>query len=183
MIICYNKNMEKNEFLEIIKTRRSVRSFIDKQVSNEDLKMILEAGEFAPSGMGKQSPYFVVIQDKKEREEVMKLNASFMGIDKDPYYNAPTIILVLGDSNVHTYVEDCSCAIENMLLMAHALNIDSIWIHREKEMFDSIKGKELLAKWGLSNSLAGVGAIALGYRSENFNPVVKPRKKDYFKII
>ena len=86
-----------------------------------------------------------------------------MGSDSDPYYGAPVVILVLADGNTNTFIEDGSCVLENMMLAATSLGLGSVWVHREREIFDRVKGKALLKEWGLSESLRGVGAIALGY--------------------
>lgn len=86
-----------------------------------------------------------------------------MGSDSDPYYGAPVVVLVLADGNTNTFIEDGSCVLENMMLAATSLGLGSVWVHREREIFDRVKGKALLKEWGLSESLRGVGTIALGY--------------------
>lgn len=90
----------------------------------------------------------------------------------------PVIILVLADSTVSTWVEDGSCVLCTMMQAAHALGLGSVWIHRERQMFDSEEGKALLKAWGLSGNLRGVGALALGI-PEGEAPQPKPRKADY----
>lgn len=171
-----------NDFYKIIKSRRSVRGFTSEPIPEDKLARILEAGTYAPSGMGRQSPQIVAVTDKVYRNRISKLNAEIMGTDKDPYYGAPVIILVLADGNAHTFVEDGSCVMENLMLAATAEELGSIWIHREREIFDSESGKELLREWGLSENLRGVGAVALGYPSVKPNDAA-PRKNDYIKLI
>ena len=75
---------------------------------------------------------------------------------------------MLADSSRPTYVEDASCVLENMMLAAHSLGLGTVWVHREREIFDSEDGKRLLAEWKLPESLRGVGSIAIGY------PAVEP---------
>ena len=166
-----------NEVIKNIKTRRSIRAYLDKEVSDELIDKVTEAGTYAPSGMSRQSATIVVIKDKNTRDLISKMNAKVMGRDIDPYYGAPVIILVLADSNVNTWVEDGSLVLENMMLAANSLGLGTVWVHREKEMFDSEEGKELLAKWGLKTSLRGVGSIALGY--PKVDGVLHPIKPDY----
>ena len=108
----------------------------------------------------------------------MKMNAAVMGTDSDPYYGAPVIVLVLADKNASTFVQDASCVLENMMLAAHAVGLASVWVNREREMFDSPEGKALLEKWGLDPDLVGVGSIALGYAAAPPAPA-KPRKDGY----
>ena len=95
-----------------------------------------------------------------------KLNAEVMGSNTDPYYGAPVVILVLADGSANTFVEDGSCVLENMMLAAHALGLGTVWVHREREIFDSESGKALLREWKLPETLRGVGAIALGYPAQ-----------------
>lgn len=168
--------------LELIKTRRSVRSYEDKKVPEELLNKVLEAGTYAPTGRGKQSPVIVAITSEKYRNIIQKLNASVMGVSIDPYYGAPVVIVVLADPSINTWIEDASLVLGNMMLEAHALGLGSVWIHREREIFDSGVGKELLKEWGLPEELRGVGSIALGYTKGEY-PVAKPRKENYIKHI
>ena len=93
-----------------------------------------------------------------------------MGSSTDPYYGAPAVVLVLADGGASTFVEDGSCVLENMMLAAHALGLGTVWVHRERELFDSEKGKALLREWKLPETLRGVGAIASGYPSQEARP-------------
>lgn len=167
-----------NQVIQAIKTRRSVRAYKEDAVPEDMLNAVLEAGTYAPTGMGKQSPVIVAVTDKATRDILMKMNAAVMGVSSDPYYGAPVIVLVLADPAAHTYVQDASCVLENMMLAAHSLGLGSVWVNREKEMFESKEGKALLEKWNLPSTLAGVGSIALGYPAGAL-PKAKPRKDGY----
>ncbi len=167
-----------NEVLNTIKSRRSVRTYKTEPVEEELLNAILEAGTYAPTGGGRQSPTIIAITSKKYRDEIVKLNAEIMGSNSDPYYGAPVIILVLADGNANTFVEDGSCVLENMMLAASSLGLGSVWVHREREIFDSDKGKALLKAWGLPETMKGVGGIALGYPAAAVGEPAK-RKDDY----
>ena len=174
------------ETLEVLKKRRSIRKFKPDQVSKEDIEKILEAGEYAPTAMGTQSSYFVVLQDKQERDYVAELNAKAWGRENfDPYYGAPTIIIVFSTNSAmsdFTKVIDASAATTNMVNAAYDLGLGSCWIHRSHDVFSSPEGKELLRKWGLDETMEGVASIALGYPDMDL-PTPKPRKEDYYKII
>lgn len=167
-----------NPVLENLKTRRSVRKYLPRQVEREKLDLVLEAGTYAPTGMGMQSPVIVAVQDPQTIEKLARMNAGIMGRDGNPYYGAPTVLLVLADRERGTRVEDGSCVLQNMMLAAHSLGLGSCWIHREREMFDSDEGKALLAQWGITQPLCGVGALALGYPDGEL-PQPKPRKEGY----
>lgn len=149
--------------IEVLETRRSCRSFKPKQIERNELIQIIEAGTFAPSGMGRQPWKFVVLQDKDDIARLSKMNASIMGSSGDPFYGAPTVVIVLVDPVVPTCVEDGSLALGNMMNAAHSLGVDSCWIHRAREEFDSDEGKALLEKWGITGSWRGVGHCLLGY--------------------
>ena len=99
-----------NQTINDLKARRSIRKFKDEQISDEDLKTILEAGTYAPTGRGAQSPKIVVIQDEEKIKELSAWNRSFFPVevpeDLDPFYGAKTLLIVLADSEMPTWVED-----------------------------------------------------------------------------
>lgn len=167
------------ETLQDLKTRRSIRKFKPDMVAEEQLEAILEAGMYAPTGMGAQSPLMVVIQDSETMDQLRRMNGAVMGNpDANPFYGAPMMILVLADKSRHTYVEDGSLVMGNLMNAAHAVGVDSCWIHRAREEFESEEGKALLAKWGIKGDYAGIGHCILGYAEEPA-PEPKPRKEGY----
>ncbi len=164
------------ETLQDLKTRRSCRKFDGKQISDEQLNAILEAGEYAPTGMGRQSPIMIVIQDKETISKLSKMNAAIMGADTDPFYGAPTVIIVLADKNIGTYLYDGSLVMGNLMNAAEAVGVQSCWIHRAKEEFESDEGKALLKQWGIEGDYEGIGHCILGYGEK---VPAKPRKENY----
>ena len=80
-----------NEFLEIIKTRRSCRQYKAEQITDEELKAVLEAGTYAPTSRGMQSPYIVAVQNEEVRKKLAEMNARVMGVTSNPYYDAPKL--------------------------------------------------------------------------------------------
>ena len=167
-----------NPILETLKSRRSVRAYLSKQVDEEALQAILEAGTYAATGMNRQSPIILCVQDPEVREMLRRLNAAVMGSDGDPFYGAPTVLVVLADRAVRTCVEDASLVIGNMMNAAFSVGVDSCWIHRAKEEFETAEGKALLASLGIEGDYVGVGHLILGYRSGDL-PVTRPRKENY----
>ena len=167
-----------NEVLNTIKARRSIRAYKPDAVPEELLNEVLEAGTYAPTGMGRQSPTIIAVTSEGYRREIAELNAAVMGAKSDPYYGAPVVILVLADGAANTFVEDGSCVIENMMLAAASVGLGSVWVHREREIFDSERGKALLREWGLPETLRGVGSIALGYAAHAAGEAAK-RKDNY----
>ena len=171
-----------NNMLKLLMTRRSVRAYQPEQITEEELDAVTKAGTYAPTGMGMQSPVIVAVQSPKYRRAVMELNKQARGGAGDPYYGAPTILLVLADPQRGTCVEDGSCVLCTMMDAAHAIGLASCWIHGEREMFQLPEGKALLREWGLSEELRGIGSLALGYAA---GPLPKPkeRKADYIKKV
>ena len=166
-----------NETINNLVNRRSVRSYQNKQIDEEALQQILQAGLYAPSGMGRQPTIMVVIQDEATIKEVSRLNGAVMNSDSDPFYGAPTVIVVLADSTVPTYREDGSLVMGNLMNAAWAVGVDSCCIHRAREVFDSPEGKALLKKWGIDEKYVGIGNCILGY-CQGEKPEAKPRNEN-----
>lgn len=162
-----------NETINTLLTRRSVRRYKADQVSDELLDTVLNAGQYAASGMNSQNTVLVAVRDPKTRDQLSKMNAAVMGSSSDPFYGAPCVIVVLANTTRGTWVEDGSLVIGNLMAAAHSVGLGSCWIHRAREMFDSDEGKALLKEWGLPETMRGVGNCILGYPNEV--PGDKPR--------
>lgn len=170
-----------NETIKNLIERRSCRKYSTTQIKEEELNSVLKAGEYAPTGMGRQSPIILVLQNKEKIEKLSKLNAKIMGTDKDPFYGAPTVLIVLADKNIGTYKEDGSLVLGNLMNAAYSLGLGSCWIHRAKEEFKTEEGKELLKEWNIPENYVGIGHCILGYPEEKSE--AKPRKEDYIRFI
>lgn len=168
-----------NEVIKNIKERRSVRAYRPEQIKEKELNEILEAGTYAPTGMGMQSPKIVVVQDQETIKLLSEINAKIMGVSSDPFYGAPTVLVVLADSSRPTYVEDGSLVMGCLMLAAHSVGVDSCWIHRARETFETEKGKALLIKWGIPENYKGIANCILGYAADGAAGKAKPRKADY----
>ena len=166
------------EALKVLKERRSIRKFKPEQVSDAELEAVLEAGTYAPSGKGQQPCVIIAVQNKADIAQLTKMNAAVWGKDIDPYYGAPTILLVLSRTDSTTPVEDGSAVITYLLTAAAAVGLGACWINRERQMFDSDEGKALLQKWGVKGEYVGVAACSLGYLAGD-NPKAAPRKEGY----
>jgi nitroreductase len=173
-----------NAVLTALRTRRSIRSFKPEQITDEELRAVLEAGTWAPTGMGFQDPWIVAVQDPDIRKQLSRKNAEIMGTDSDPYYCAPTYVLVFASrpEKWRNAVQDASLVLGNMMNAAHSIGLGSCWINREREMFDTEEGRALVREWGLPEDVVGVGAIALGYPAAE-PKAPKTRKENYYRII
>lgn len=137
-----------NETLKVLKERRSVRKYKAEQIRDEELNAILEA---APGRLRQGTPtsVMVVVQDPETIAWMSKLNAEIQGNPgTDPFYGAPTVVVVLGDGEKLNWLQDGSLVMGNLMTAAAALGLGSCWINRAMELFDRPEGKELLKKWG-----------------------------------
>ncbi len=165
-----------NDTINCLLNRRSVRAYRPEQIKPEELKEILQAGLYAPSAMNLQSAVMLVIQDSETISMLSRLNAEVMGRDTDPFYGAPTVIVVLADKNAPNHVQDASLVMGNLMNAAFSLGVDSCWINRAREVFEMPEARALLREKGISDDYVGVGNCILGYRSGEL-PAAPPRRE------
>ena len=118
-------SMAENNALEVLKSRRSIRSYQDKMPEKELIAQIVEAGTYAPTGMGKQSPIIVAVTNRDTRDQLAEMNAKIMGVDTDPFYGAPVVLVVLADKQYPTYLYDGSLVMGNLMNAAQAVGLGS----------------------------------------------------------
>ena len=160
-----NENTYANEVIKAMVERRSCRSFKPDMPSAEQIDAVVEAGLYAASGRGRQSPIIVKVTNRELRDRLSKMNAQVMGAPEgmDPFYGAPAVLVVLADRSVPTYIYDGSLVMGNLMLAAESLGLGSIWVHRALEEFDSEEGRAILADLGVEGDYEGIGHCALGY--------------------
>jgi len=169
--------------LEVLYERRSIRKYKAEQISDEKLEQVLKAGMCAPTGMNMQSPIIVAVQNPEEIAYLSKLNAKIMGNENtDPFYGAPTVLIVLADANNKNAMKDGSLVMGNLMNAAYAVGLGSCWINRATELFAADEGKALLKKWGIEGEYIGIGNCILGYPDQEL-PAMKPRKENYVYYI
>lgn len=176
------------EALECITTRRSCRAYTDQMPPREVLERICQAGTFAPTGHGKQSPLIVAITNRAVRDRLSALNAHIMSQVHplpnrfDPFYGAPVVLWVLADSRVPTYMYDGCSVVTTLLDAAHACGLASCWVHRAKEESECEEGRALLRELGVDDHFIGVDHVILGYPANPLAPAA-PRKADYVRWV
>jgi len=153
------------EVQEALLSRRSIRNYKDQKISKENLDKILKAAMYAPSAMNLQAWHFVVIEDRDVLIETIK---------SVPYAEmlrqSAAAIIVCGDlaieKNESWLLQNCSAAIQNILLSAHGLGIGSCWIaiHGMDDMYKSIK-----VQFKLPENIVPVSLISLGFPDEVVN--------------
>lgn len=169
------------EGIETLLNRRSIRKYKAQQISDTDLETILQAGMAAPSAMNRQSAIIVAVQNKQDIEYMSKLNAAVMGSTADPFYGAPTVLVVLAGAEHKNAVQDGSLVMGNLMNAAYALGLGSCWVNRAREVFDTDEGKALLKKWGVEGEYIGIGNCIVGIPDES--PEMKPRKNNYVYFV
>lgn len=154
-----------NETVKNLISRKSCKSYQEKHVDKQLLEEIVAAGLNAPSGRNLQTPRFVVVSDDSVVQKLSVMNAAVAGMPADPFYGAKDVIVVLAKKE-GTYIYDGSLAMGNLMNAAWSMGIDSRWIHRAKEVFESEEGKALLKEWGIEDDVEGIGFCILGYAKE-----------------
>ncbi|MBR6405961.1 MAG: nitroreductase [Lachnospiraceae bacterium] len=181
---------------ELITTRRSTRKFREEPVPDELLQKVLEAGRHAPSGGNNQTTHLLVIRNREILAELAaKAEQEFakMKITPDTYkslagsiraskkggyifhYHAPVLILTANKKSYSNNIADCACVLENMMLMANALDLGSVWINQMKWLNGSELINEVLFRIGMKEDERVYGGLALGFAdTEDGLPVRTP---------
>ncbi len=169
---------------ECIYARRSVKSYADEKVPKATLEKIIKAGTYAATGRGMQSPIILAVTNRQVRDELSKLNGKILGTPEgyDPFYGAPTVLVVLAAKERNTRVYDGSLVMGNLMLAATALGVGSCWIHRAKETFELPEGKAILKELGIEGEYEGIGNCVLGYPKGEL-PAAKPKKDKWVYYI
>ncbi|MBQ0008879.1 MAG: nitroreductase family protein [Firmicutes bacterium] len=130
-----------NKVIETIKSRVSCREYSAKKVSIKKLEMILEAGKSAPSACNRQIADITAVRKSSNILKIRELSKCLM--NRDVMYGASTIVLVHAPREDAFCAQDCSCIIENMMIAATALKIDSCWINQFDELLNANEAKSL----------------------------------------
>lgn len=192
------RKTSENEVIRTILHRRTIRRFEPRQIGEDTLEQILQAGLYAPSAGGRQGVLFVVCQDKEVNERLGKIKransnpkmataASYVSkeqpsIADDPklqnaFYDAPTVITMFAPKDFLFSAEDCAVAAENMMLAADSLGVGSCYIGQGWTAFADPYGQEILRRWGIRIDYYAVMQLLLGYpRREDDHPQPKLRK-------
>ena len=188
--------------MDIIKARHSIRKYTDRQISREDLELILEAGNYAPNAGGGQRSMMVAIRNAELTSKIGRMNLArfdrsrLLGgyvsseqpsvIDdktiKDGFYGAPTVVAIFCQDGFAFRVADAFCMAENMLLQATELGISSCIISRGEDTFISDEGKALLSEWNVPENYSAVCFVILGY-IDGEQPHTKPRRPGRIRIV
>ncbi len=190
------------ELMELMKYRRSIRKYEDRQIEKADLEKVIEAGLFAPNAGGGQRCLMVAVHNKDTVEKIGRLNVACMdrshlagkfvsaeqpSIIDDPtiksgFYGAPTVCVLFGPKNFLYSIPDAFCCAENMVLEATELGLASCIIARGEETFANPEGEACLKEWNIPENYIARCFVLLGYCKGDY-PVEKPRKPDRSLIV
>ena len=135
-----------NQVIDTILRRRSWRSYEEKQITQEQLDQVLECGLWAPSAKNEQSWHFTVLQNKELIAQLTTGCQQMMGSETDPFYGAPTLILVTGKEDCIAPMKDGSLAMQNMFLAAESLGLGTCWINCIGRYLTTPQGQEFGAR-------------------------------------
>jgi nitroreductase len=146
------------EFIELIKSRRSIRKYQDKPVSNEILQKLLEAAQWAPSAHNSQPWEFIIIKDEEIKRNIANVSSWGKFFSKAPV----GIAVVINPLKSNHPIEDGAAATQNILLAAHALGLGACWIGSYGSAWED-KAKEILK---IPKELRLLSIVAIGYPAE-----------------
>ncbi len=190
------------ELLNLIKKRRSIREYQDRQISKNDLAMILEAGLYAPNAGGRQQSMIVGVHNRTLVNEIGRLNltkfdrsklAGFFVSKEQPsviddqaiqngFYGAPAVCVIFSEKDFLYGLADAFCCAENMVLMAMTLGISSCIVARGEETFANNYGMKLLGDWGIPKNYIARCFVTLGYVAGTY-PGEKKRNAGRIRIV
>lgn len=185
-----------NETLNVIKQRRSIRSFKDEQIKEEELQAVLEAGLFAPNA-GDQAWHFTIIQNKEllnrlniaakeaaKKQDFKHLKELGNNEKFNCLYGAPTLVIVSGDEQAPIPLDaDCAAATQNLLLAAESIGLGSCWIFFVLLAFYSPQGLELRKELKIPDGYKPYDSAVLGYKKDTvvYVPERKPNLITYIR--
>jgi nitroreductase len=183
-----------NETIKIIKRRRSIRQFLEKQISENDLKVIIHAGLYAPNGGTnlEEDICFTIIQNK---DVLNKINLLAKEAAKQDWlkclgnnehfnclYNAPTFIIISVKGQSGSTVYDCSALTQNMLLAAESMGIGSCWLYFPLQAFDNDKNEELVKELKIPQGFKPITSMVMGYKENNEINIPERKTKNIYYI-
>ena len=171
--------------LDAIKARRSVRAFTDQPIARAELEKLVEAGRWAPTGKDRQSFRFTVLTDREKIQDLARAVALHFAWTRGKNYNFydPVALILVSNERENTNgLADCSCALQNIFLMASELGIGSCWINQLKYICDEEDIRPRLDALRIPGDHIVWGMAALGYPAKPVPAEGAPRKSEVVYI-
>lgn len=161
-----------NDTIDLLLSRRSVRVYKPDSISEEEMNSLLTAARYAPSAMGKQERFFSVVTDPKLLEEIGQAGGN------QPFYNAPAAVIVSVPPENRFGQHDAACALMNLMIAAHSMNIDTCYIGSAV----GAKAPEIMKKLGIPQGYEPAAAVAIGYGAQEPAQPAPRREDDTFFV-
>ncbi len=185
-------------FVEILKCRRSIRNYEDKPVSDEVIKDMIKECILSPNAGNEQPWGFIIVNNKKmlkrmsdesKKNILDRINANpndyakkYKGMLQNEsynvYYNAPCLVIILGQSSLKNLYVDCALAASYFMMAATSRGLGTCWVNLGTE----IKDPEMIKELGMPENSQIVAPIALGYPAK-IPAVPKRQEPKIIKII
>ncbi len=149
-----------NETMKSILSRRSTRSYLPEQITDEQRDAIIDAGRWAPTARNEQEIYIACVQDKAL---IDALAADFSGGKPGPgfHYGAPTVFLLSGPADFPYTQMDSGITVENMALAAESLGLGTVIIGCIRDFMNGEKGAAWKQRFGIGDKVFTI-ALAVG---------------------
>ena len=163
-----------NNVIDALLSRRSIRSFDERRISDEDLKLIAKCAIYAPSARNRQLWNFTVVHNKEKIEKLARVIGKAVGADPSYNFYGPDALIIASAPRDYSFGrEDCSCAMENIFLAAHSLGIGSVWINQLCDVSDVHEVRQALDELGVPHENIIRGTAALGYSATKAPEMIK----------
>ena len=151
-----------NQTMETILTRRSIRSFQEKPIPEEDMKQIVDAALHAPSAMGRQTWKFTVVMNREKIQKLAKAVGKVLGREDYDMYRPEALVIPSNEKDSRFGRDDNACAMENIYLACTALGLGCVWINQLLDCFDDPAVRAILTEFGVPASHGIYGTAAIG---------------------
>jgi nitroreductase len=182
-----------NEVTKNIRSRRSIRKYKEKPISDSEVETILESAIYAPNAQNEQKWHFAVVQNKQMIDKMVDIIKENIGKNGPPFlkervkspdyhtfHHAPAVVFITGDPSSRFIQIDCGAALQTMALAAESLNIGTCPVASSVFLFESDSGKAVGKQLGIPDNYNFMCSLVMGY-PEGEKPVAPPRKKEVIK--
>ena len=159
-----------NEAIQNLLTRRSIRAFQDTPVEREKIDVMLQCATYAPSAMNRQTWHFVAVLSPAKIKKLAEVMGRALG---NPNYNLYCPAALIIPSNEPGREADNACAMQNIMLAAHAMGVGSVWINQLKDTCDDPEVRAFITELGVPADHKVFGIAALGYAAGDPRPADK----------
>lgn len=185
-----------DDMFKVIKSRRSIRKYLTRQIPREIIDKLIEAAKWAPSGMNEQPWGFIIVHDMvliKELSDraipyinkIIEGNPKFARYKKrmavkdfSIFYDAPCVIIIVGNREAFSYQNDCAMAAQNLMLTASSMDIGSCWVGMMSVLDKDVWFRK---RFEIPDNYSIVAPVALGYFENKDILIIKRKTPEVLK--